>query len=151
MYDTMGWSNQCLRNRKMKASAESLGHRCSQDTSLNLMRMGIDDAGAVALARALHHNSTQEWLDFLSNVTLLRMRRGLITLVMLESSPSSCSPPSQIYPVGAELIRLWLWIRPSLHVVYMTLPSRCEHNVHSIIQWRTELNFGSQLPYSLWT
>ena len=59
------------RNGKMKASAVSLGLGCSQDTSLNLMNMGIGDAGAVALVQALHHNSTLEWLDLITSLVML--------------------------------------------------------------------------------
>ena len=53
-------------DEKRKASILRLGLGCSQNTSLSLMRMSISDAGAVALAQALHHNSTLKEL-FLSN------------------------------------------------------------------------------------
>ena len=46
------------RNGKIKASAVSLGLGCSQDTSLNLMNMGIGDAGAVALVQAVYNHWT---------------------------------------------------------------------------------------------
>ena len=52
---------------KTKASILSLGVGCNQDTSLNLMGMIISDAAAVALAQALHHNSTLKSLHLYGN------------------------------------------------------------------------------------
>ena len=58
-----------LFDEERKASIVRLGLGCSQDTSLSLGRISIGDAGAVALAQALHHNSTLKNL-YLSNINI---------------------------------------------------------------------------------
>ena len=58
-----------LFDEESKASIVRLGLGCSQDTSLSLGRISIGDAGAVALAQALHHNSTLKNL-YLSNINI---------------------------------------------------------------------------------
>ena len=59
-------SSSVQLDKGRKSSIVRLGLGCSQDTSLSLVYMSISDAGAVALAQALHHNSTLKWL-YLSN------------------------------------------------------------------------------------
>ena len=54
-------------DEEMKASAVRLGRGCSQDTYLSLRYMSISDAGAVALAQALYHNSTLKELNLSNN------------------------------------------------------------------------------------
>ena len=63
---TNGHSSSKQLDEERKASVR-LGLGCSQDTSLSLMSVGISDAGIKALAHALHHNSTLDWLDLFSN------------------------------------------------------------------------------------
>ena len=60
-------SSSLIFDEERKASVVRLGLGCSQDTSLSLVGMSISDAGAVALAQALHHNSTLKWLDLSNN------------------------------------------------------------------------------------
>ena len=54
-------------DKKGKASLVRLGLGCSQDKSLSLRYMSVCDAGAVALAQALHYNSTLERLELSNN------------------------------------------------------------------------------------
>ena len=62
-----------------KASIVRLGLGCSQDTSLSLVGMSISDAGSVALAQALHHNSTLEKVDIDSKYAFTRSLVQLIS------------------------------------------------------------------------
>ena len=83
-------SSSIQLDEKRKSLIVRLGLGCSQDTSLSLMDMSISDAGAVALAHALHHNSTLKEL-YLSNnnisdagaVALARALHHNSTLMML--------------------------------------------------------------------
>ena len=61
-------TNVLIHDEKRKASIVRLGLGCSQDKSLNCMLyLNISDDGAVALAHALHHNSTLRKLDLSNN------------------------------------------------------------------------------------
>ena len=124
----------------MKASAVSLGLGFSQDTSLNLMNMGIGDAGAVALVQALHYNSTLEWLDLSNNlisdagaVALAQALQNKSTLLGLNLSYSDA--------IGIEgTHQLVEALTMNTHVVTtcgMTLPSKCEEYATQCTQYNT--------------
>ena len=157
--DWDGVTNVCLsstenRNGKMKTSAVSLGLGCSQDTSLNLMNMGIGDAGAVALAQALHHNSTLEWLDLSNNlisdagaVALAQALQNKSTLLGLNLSCNNA-----IGREGTHQLVEALTTNTSITTCGMTLPSKCEEYATQCTHYNTvkdRIKFGSQVPYSL--
>ena len=127
------------RNGKMKASAVSLGLGFSQDTSLNLMNMGIGDAGAVALVQALHHNSTLEWLDLSNNiisdagaVALTQALQNKSTLLGLNLSCNNA-----IGREGTHQLVEALTTNTSITTCGMTLPSKCEKYTTRCTQYNT--------------
>ena len=65
--DWDGVTNVHSSSIQQKASIVSLGLGCGQNTVVSLMNMGISDSGAVALAHALHHNSTLKKLSLSGN------------------------------------------------------------------------------------
>ena len=60
------WSNNSVNDARVVALAQALHHN-STLKGLYLSNNSISDDGAVALAQALHHNSTLEWLYWSNN------------------------------------------------------------------------------------
>ena len=97
MQDSIDWENiPITKNNAMEASVITLA--LEHIRYLDLRNNCISDAGAVALAQALHHNSTLEWLLLSNNsisdagaVALAQALHHNSTLVRLDLSNNSIS------------------------------------------------------------
>ena len=130
------------RNEKMNASAVNLGLGCSHDTSLNLMNMGIGDAGAVALAQALHHNSTLKWLDLSNNVITDAGAVALAQALYYESTLLGLylSGNDAIGKEGTHQLVQALTVNASITTCGLGLPSKCEEYATQCTQYNTVKN-----------
>ena len=153
-------------NEERKASMR-LGLGCSQDTSLSLMSVGITDAGVEALAHALHHNYTLDWLDLFSNnisdtgaVALAQALRHNSTLKELSLSKNdisdtgavalaqalhhnstlkklSLSENDTIGKEGTHQLVQALTVNTSITKFGLLLPGRCEKYATQCTQYNT--------------
>ena len=124
---------------KMNTIAVSLGLGCSQDPFLSLKSMGIGDAGAVALAQALHHDSTLEWLDLSYNVI---SDAGAVALAQALHHNSTLlglylSYNDAIGREGAHQLVEALTVNTSITTYGLALPSRCEEYAIQCTQYST--------------
>ena len=146
-------------NEERKASIVRLGLGCSQDASLSLVSMNIGDAGAVALAQALHHNTTLKGLNLSNNnisdggaVALAQALHHNSTLKKL-----SLYGNDAVGKEGTHQLVQALTVNTSITTPYvgggLILPRRCEEYATQCTQYNTVKNriifFCIQLPYSL--
>ena len=129
-----------------KASLIRLGLGCSQDTSLNLMNMGISDGVTVAVAHALHHNFTLKELFFSNNnisdagaVALAQALHHNSTLERLHLSGNDA-----IGKEGTHQLIQALTVNASITTSYgsgnLTLPRRCKEYATQCTQYNTVKN-----------
>ena len=154
-------------NIKSKASITRLGLGCSQDKSLSLVGMSISDGVAVALAQALHHNSTLEWQELCNNnisdagaVALAQALHHNSTLEWLDLSNNNISDAgavalAQALHHNSTLERLYLFgndaigkegthqlvqaltVNTSITKYSLILPRRCKRYTTQCTQYNT--------------
>ena len=129
-------------DEERKASIVRLGLGCSQDTSLSLMRKSICDDVAVALAQALHHNSTLEVLDLSNNnisdagaIALAQALHHNSTLKVLDLSDNGA--------IGKECThQLVQALTVNISITYgnLILPKRCKEYAIQCTQYSTVMD-----------
>ena len=131
-------------DEERKASIVRLGLGCSQYTSLSLMGMSISDGGAVALAHALHHNSTLEMLDLSHNsisdggaVTLAQALHHNSTLKGLHLYSNDAIGKEGTHQLVQALTVNTSITKATHYVGGLILPRRCKEYATQFTQYNT--------------
>ena len=132
-------SSSLQLDEERKASILWLGLGCSQDTSLSLRYMSISDTGAVALAQALHQNSTLKEL-YLSNNNI--SDGGAVALAHALHHNSNLKELNlygndAIGKEGTHQLVQALTVNTSITKYGLLLPSRCEEYATQCTQYNT--------------